>query len=66
MSNLDLEGLYKQYGKLMIQKEIIDNRILETKSLIAKEMGKSNKKYESGNESEKEKEKEKEKDEKLT
>ena len=31
---------YEQYGQLMIQKEILDNRIMEVKQKIAKEMNK--------------------------
>ena len=33
-----LEELYGQYGKLLIQREVLDGRILEIKRQIAKEL----------------------------
>ena len=33
-------NIYEQYGKLMVQKEILDNKIMEIKGLIAKETNK--------------------------
>jgi hypothetical protein len=37
---MSLDDLHKQYGQLMIQNEIIQNRILEVKRAIADEMNK--------------------------
>lgn len=37
---MSIEKLHEQYGELMIQKEIIDNRVMEVKRAIANEMNK--------------------------
>lgn len=36
-----LENLYKQYGQLMIKKEIVDNQIMTIKQQIANELNNS-------------------------
>ena len=40
---MTIEQLHQQYGKLMIQLEIIQNQVLEVKKQIAEEMNNQNK-----------------------
>ena len=37
---MTLEQLHQRYGQLMIQLEIVQNQVMETKKLIAEEMQK--------------------------